>query len=270
MENSKFTLSYYELKSELDTFFDNYKKKLSFQIPLGIFVSFSLVFFTSSFKPVLGIGKSQVEVAFYILWALVVVWLLKDLVKYMRVPEKSVDAFCTHLMENAINNKIEPTCLFIIKRYDRTSRSSKILCFWHVKSGCYYLPYVLYNKKLPISRQINDIKTLLAHHLGVPEESISIEYHQKLDMWYQRFIERKNAIITYDNKVFSIVIDAFDKCEGLMENFTKNGRDFKWLTLEEFKDHQATAQKNLNVIQLLERNNTLVLKTGNSFECDPQ
>lgn len=264
MDNTKFTVSYYGLKTEVEAFFEAYSNKLSFQIPLSAFISLSIAILTSECKPLLGLTKDQVQIIMIMAYIGTIVWLLFGIYKYFRSPVKNIDQFCTKLMKEAINNNFEATCLFLIKMFDKQQNTYKILCFHHIKSDCYYLPYVLYDRKKTIPQQLDDIQCLLSNNLCIQMKHIKINYLQPFDMWYQRFSARKNSIITYDNKVFSAEIERFPEGDKFTRDFTSLGRSFCWLPFETFKDSLNTAQNNAQVIKLIEENN-LFLRIPFSF-----
>ncbi|MDL2274675.1 hypothetical protein LJC22_00930 [Desulfosarcina sp. OttesenSCG-928-G10] len=265
MKNASFTVSYYGLKSKIDEFFGIYKQKLSYQAPLAIFISLTATLITSDFKDVYFISKEQIAIAFYAIYMSTLIWLTISVAKFLTKPIKSIDEFCEKIMEESIHNHIEPACLYVIKKYDNESNSFRILCFRHAKTGCFYLPYVNYDIKKSIHKQLDDMHELISHRLGIPPKSIMINYHPAYDMWYQRYSDRKNCMITYDNKIFSAVINQFPGHERVMQNFVSHGRHYAWLTMEEIKDDVTTSINNRQVIQLLEQNH-LYLKALYSFE----
>lgn len=264
MNDTKFTVSFYELKSKLEDFFKVYKLKHLVQIPLSAFLTLSIVFATSDFKSFLFLSREQVQVVFYMIYLGISTWLVVSFYKMSKIKVRSIDELCSKIMEESNNANFEASCLFLIAKYDSNNNTSRILCFRHKKSGSFYLPCVSYEKRKTIPQQFDDIKKLISQDLCIPSKAVKIKYLPEYNMKFHRFSERKKDIVTYDNKIFYAVIDRFDGYEKHTTNFEVHGRTFFWLSFEEFKDDIKTSHNNSDVIRLLEQNN-LYIKIPYSF-----
>ena len=129
------------------------------------------------------------------------------------------------------------------------SYPNRYLVYWDKRWKCWF--FLNYPTQLDEAKNISSIKEKISGALKVPVKDIRLE--KKCEELQHKYSESHKEERYYDHAFYQGTIMAFTEVmKG--DSFTIDHVSYQWMTIEEMKNDPDIRKKNLDVVEVVERN----------------
>lgn len=226
--------------------FESYKRYDVFGL-FGVTLTLYLNLLFCDFQDIWVFTATQLSYGYYFITMMVSMALIYQIYKVFN--SKSIVDVYKEIIHESISGD-QPTAVFIIKHQ---SEGKNKMLVQRGSWGCYFLPYYKYDVKRCIEDQIDIMEKNLAEKIGLPHNSVKIEYLSHMDTKSIKRYKPNNDERLFEYKFFFVEINPVNYYKITT---TKIGT-WEWKTLEELQDDGTTMAYNSDIINYLKESNCI-------------
>lgn len=227
--------------------------------PFSILVSLVWTLLVSDFKNAYGISATLWKEITILAIGISLCWTFFWLLKGIRIA--SFDDFFSSLYKSSLT-KEKRRVVFLFRSRDENN-IPRVLVYWDNVWGCYLLPSV---RQSQIPDHDSKLAEILLNRFGGKFECYKISNIEDKELVSYKVSQRHRSYTMYFFDFYRV-----DVCEDLVEKFSNmtvkvdGGIEYKWMSIDELKADQMTAERNNDVLDHLKEDEILFLPRNGSL-----